>query len=172
MIAFYASDQDPNTQKLAVLLEQEGFQILRLGDDQLDLTMKDILQADTAGKSTATGPAFLYFDKEPHDAVFALQKKLHALNIPQPAMAVYTENNSTWTLRSLMQEVQREARYFARRDYLATLVHQVSRKEMEENPEFAKAVFMAYSLLQQDELPEDLLEMGIAFLEAAPKEQS
>lgn len=172
MIALYASLNDPQTETLKNVLKEEGFTVLPLGEDQLSLSMSDILNNAEAGKEPALGKPFLYFYQEDHGRIFALQKKLNAIGLPQPAMAVYTENNASWKLEDLMKEVQREARYFERRDYLASLLQTVSRKEMKENPEFAQAVMMAFGLLKQDELPEDLLEMAIAFLEAAPKEDA
>ena len=129
---------------------------LEIGDDVLQRPMKDICQSSQNLEGSHS--MFLYFIEENHQTVLALEKQL-GFSVSSKAMR--NENNENWKLIDLMKEIEEEANYFKKREYLYELVQKADFERMEKDAEYSQLVSASYGLFQQDEVPLEILEFAI-----------
>lgn len=159
IIVYYGKDidlQDPIQKALCAL----NIPYLEIGDDCLNIELKDIQQSSKDLKGTY--PLFMYFIDEEYETV----KKLSSLlNFPVPRKAMQNENNKQWTLKALMEEIEEEVEYFQVREQLYGLVQKADVKRMETDDEYAQLMAASYGLIEQEEASVDLLKFAIELIE-------
>lgn len=136
-------------------------------------TMEQIISEPVldGSKAGSTGLPFVYFVNEPVEKISAWQKEIEQEGLDLQAMAIATEENRSWTLRQLMDEVRREADYFRRRDYLAQRLSQVDRARFARDEDYRRCYLLAADLLREEELSEKMLDTAIAIIDSFSKEK-
>lgn len=163
MIICYA----PQSAKTDALLEElSGYSLLRAGKSHLSMTMDAIAAQNKPDFADPGSSSFLYWIDENPEAIFALQRKMKEKGMEECLMAVRTENNRSWKLADLLDEVSTEAAYFHKRDRIHDLLASFSMDVLMANPSLFNSARMAYALLKDDNAPADLLDTVIDYLEA------
>lgn len=169
MIVFYLGEDEASRPKYLELFKD--YPVLQIGREQIDMDMKDIIQLEQKdiGDITGDGESFLYWVDEEPKSVTDMQKVLHEHHLDIDAMAIETENNLNWKFSKLYDEVSKEAAYFKKRDKLMDLIMAADKTRLAKEENYQKCVMSCWSLLQQDECPERLLDLAIEMLDKANK---
>lgn len=169
MILVYPGTESKNIQKIKEILKD--YPIGWMGDEHKEQQMAVL--ADQAEKGSLENEhvqgmdvPFIYFAKVPVKEVGRIQKEMEEAGLPIHSMAIETENNRSFQLGTLMEEVDREAKYFQKRDELADLIMQADPARMEKDEDYFKCHLMAAGLLKEAELSEKMLDTAIGVLKS------
>jgi hypothetical protein len=166
MILFYEGNDPETAKKLKVFFEQEKLPVLLLAEEDLSKTMEQLLKkTDSTPASSYSRPAFLFYENLSRNEIEELEKKLNLANANIPYKAVATEHNASWPLAKLMDEVQKEAAYFQKREHLYDLIVAADRDKLESDEHYKTMMLMAYALLEEEQLEEDVLDIAIEAIE-------
>ena len=155
LIIYYGNELDKRDKMLKIVHAMQ-IPYLEIGDDVLQWPMKDI--CFSSKNLEGSHSMFLYFIEENHQTVLELEKQL-GFSVSNKAMR--NKNNENWKLIDLMEEIEEEANYFKKREYLYELVQNADFERMEKDEEYAQLVSASYGLFQQDEVPLEILEFAI-----------
>lgn len=146
----------------------KDYEIRLLNDEDLKTPMGNLLAADRsdgdAGSDCRRKAPFLYLSGLNRAQISKLQSDLESAGLPVRSMAVETPDNRAFTLEELMDEVEREAAYFEKRDELADLLMHADRARMQSDRDYFQCCMMAASLLQEEELSETMLDTALQIL--------
>lgn len=166
MIFIYPGTLMPRVKEIQKALA--GKQIAWLSPDMKHTPMKEIAAHPSfdLDKRAAKGIPFVFCAGEEIDEISRMQSALEAAHLPLHAMAIATNDNAEWTLGYLMEEVGKEAEYFARRDRLADLLKAADPQKMRMDEDYANCHMLALRLLQEDELSESMLDTALRVIES------
>lgn len=174
MILFYPGNLAHDPQALQALQKALNDQPVRyLSDDVLDHPLKDLTNPQT---QVSYNPAemvqdypFLLFSGYALDQVSKFQNLIEQAGLPIRAMAIETANNREMVLSELMAEVEREAKYFEKRDELADLLNGLDPDRLQADQDYFKCAMLAANLLRQDELSENMLDTALKIMHSFDK---
>jgi len=175
MILFYPGSlqADPEAMKRFEAITRKE-EVRCLCDEDLDRSLKEL----TGGKPIEYDPRkllqtmpFLYFSGYEIAEVSRLQNEIEKAGLPITAMAIATANNQEMLLKDLMEEVGREAAYFARREELASLLEHIDPVKLQANPDYFKCAMLAASLLKEEELSEKMLDTALTIMHSFESDQ-
>ena len=100
-------NKDDNREEILQLLS--GYSVIEIGDDCLNLSMKNIKKRKSKQ----------YDDNELFTFFYIVNEDIHHMpSLKMGHMAMETEINKKWKLKKLMKEVEEEARYYRIREQL------------------------------------------------------
>ena len=107
----------------------------------------------------------MFIDGDNVNEIKSLESILRDNNVKIERKAVKTKNNISWTLRALMDEVDEEFEYFKLRDHLYNLIMHPDKEKLKKDPDYLKLMSMAFSLLEDQNVGKDILEIAIKSIE-------
>lgn len=140
---------------------------IELGEKRLLQTMGSLVNLKKSDLDLmGEYPLFLYAVGETTETILNLEKEI-GFTIPRKAKS--NENNRKWKLIDLMKEIDEEAVYFEKREYLYDLIKKADSHRMETDIEYAKLMSAAYSLIEEGDAPISILEIAIEMVENQSK---
>ena len=175
MILFYPGSLQANPEAMkqfeAITRDEE---VRYLCDEVLDHPLKAL----TTGQPSAYDPQklslpmpFVYFSGYEIADVSRFQNEIEKAGLPIAAMAIATANNQEMLLKDLMEEVGREAAYFAKREELASLLEHIDPVKLQTNPDYFNCAMLAANLLKEEELSEKMLDTALSIMHSFESDQ-
>lgn len=170
MVVIYYGKQYALRDQVAEVLEQMHVPYVELGDEDLDRTLKELIQKE---ESTAClegeRDIFMYFSDVPVDTIEKIDDALKAKGIHIVHKAVKTDTNLGWKLSDLLDHIHAEASYFQKREKLRTLVSHPDPVLLSTNPKYRDLMVMGFELLEETDVPEKMYDTAIHLIETFPE---
>ena len=122
MILVYFKESSKQKDVVETILKDLNEEFKEVGDNHLDLVIANVFSSDEKPVSNKLYEDFLFLDTMQQDKIQILAKKLKEKGIQLGRVAVRTENNISWKLKDLMDEVEEEFQYFLLRDKLFDII--------------------------------------------------
>lgn len=146
MILVYLNEQD---KKLIDVLDANRFTYALIGDQQKDVTMKELLEHPE--QSNASGPTFMFLSGLDDKQQTWLSDALKENEVYIPRVAIETVYNIDWKLGDLLKEIEEEYQYFKTRDILYHLITNPDRERLASDKEYLKLMAYGLSLVEKQE---------------------
>ena len=137
-----------------------------LDDQDMDKTMSFLLSHTKKECHPSNKEAFMFLDGNDINEIKNLESILKQEAIDIPRKALKTKNNIDWLLGDLMKEVDEEYQYFKLKDDLRELVMNPNKEKLTQDPDYLKLMSMAFSLLEDDRVEKEILEIAIKTIES------
>lgn len=147
------------------VFKQIGIEINYIDDDDLENTLEKLLELPRKESKKGKREPFMFIDGDNVDEIKNLESILRDNNVKIERKAVKTKNNISWTLRALMDEVDEEFENFQLRDHLYNLIMHPDKEKLKKDPDYLKLMSMAFSLLEDQNVGKDILEIAIKSIE-------
>lgn len=141
---------------------QEEFK--EVGDNHLDLVISKVFSSEEKPVSNKLYEDFLFLDTMRQDKIQLFAKLLKEKGIRLGRVAVRTENNISWKLKDLMDEVEEEFQYFLLRDKLFEIVTHPDKERLDTDPEYLKQMSLVYAMLEDSNTKIDDLKAAYILL--------
>ena len=141
---------------------QEEFK--EVGDNHLDLVISKVFSSDEEPVENKLYEDFLFLDTMQQDTIQLFAKLLKEKGICLGRVAVRTENNISWKLKDLMDEVEEEFQYFLLRDKLFEFVTHPDKERLDADPEYLKQMSLVYAMLEDSNTKMDDLKAAYMLL--------
>lgn len=165
-ILIYLGQEKDKEEKLIKLLNTSDIEYSFIGDDDLSLKMSELLSKETKNSSKGEGHGFIYIDESDVEEIQKFDNLLKENNVDIPRKAIKTENNLSWTLGSLLKEVNDEYEYFCLKDEIHAIVMNPDREKLNTDGDYLRLMSMAFSLLEDDKAPKEVLEIALKALKS------
>lgn len=146
MILVYWNQEDKN---LLEVLEASQFVYRCIGDQQKDSTMRQLLEHPES--SETSGPTFLFLADMDQREQLRLADTLKENQLFIPRVAIKTEHNIDWTLRDLLEEIEREYHYFLAREDLYYLITHPDKERLASDKRYLRMMSYGMSVLEKEE---------------------
>ncbi|MBB5182013.1 DUF3783 domain-containing protein [Catenisphaera adipataccumulans] len=158
MVLVYLGD---GSRRIAPTIKQIGMTYRYIGAKALPRTMQEICAHPQM--SRCHGQPFLYFTIDEKRHLQTAADAFVKAGIELPLMAVQNADNSTWTLKELLQAVRRMDEIRRIRNELMDIVSHVDRRRLAADPAYLHRMALVYAVL--DSAP-DLTTLKICLQEA------
>ena len=135
-----------------------------VGDNHLDLVISKVFSSDEEPVENKLYEDFLFLDTMQQDKIQLFAKLLQEKGIRLGRVAVRTENNISWKLKDLMDEVEEEFQYFLLRDQLFEIVTHPDKERLDADPEYLKRMSLVYAMLEDSNTKMDDLKAAYMLL--------
>lgn len=137
-----------------------------LGVEDRNTSMDDLLKAPMHEVTDfGTGPVFMFLDGHGAKDLQAIGEALAAEGIHVSHKAMKTENNGSWPLGMLMDEVDQEDRWFKARSRLYQLLVTPDKDRLESDPAYMRLMASAYDLYERQDASLEELESAVRNIE-------
>lgn len=164
MILVYFKESSKQKDVVETILKDLNEEFKEVGDNHLDLVIANVFSSDEKPVSNKLYEDFLFLDTMQQDKIQILAKKLKEKGIQLGRVAVRTENNISWKLKDLMDEVEEEFQYFLLRDKLFDIISHPDKERLDKDPKYLKLMSFVYALLENSNTKMEDLRQAYAML--------
>lgn len=164
MILVYFKESSKQKDVVETILKDLNEEFKEVGDNHLDLVIANVFSSDEKPVSNKLYEDFLFLDTMQQDKIQILAKKLKEKGIQLGRVAVRTENNISWKLKDLMDEVEEEFQYFLLRDKLFDIISHPDKERLDKDPKYLKQMSFVYALLENSNTKMEDLRQAYAML--------
>lgn len=164
MILVYFKEGSKQKDVVETILKDLNEEFKEVGDNHLDLVIANVFSSDEKPVSNKLYEDFLFLDTMQQDKIQILAKKLKEKGIQLGRVAVRTENNISWKLKDLMDEVEEEFQYFLLRDKLFDIISHPDKERLDKDPKYLKQMSFVYALLENSNTKMEDLRQAYAML--------
>lgn len=164
MILVYFKESSKQKDVVETILKDLNEEFKEVGDNHLDLVIANVFSSDEKPVSNKLYEDFLFLDTMQQDKIQILAKKLKEKGIQLGRVAVRTENNISWKLKDLMDEVEEEFQYFLLRDKLFDIISHPDKERLDKDPKYLKLMSFVYTLLENSNTKMEDLRQAYAML--------
>lgn len=164
-VLIYLGTSNENKQIIEDIFNQIGVKISFIGDNDLDNTLKELLETSREEYKIGNRNPFMYIDGNDKNEIKNLESILRNNNVNIERQALKTKTNIGWTLRELMDEIDEEFEYFKLRDHLYHLIMNPDKEKIARDPDYLKLMSMAFSLLEDESVEKNIIEIAIKTIE-------
>lgn len=164
-VLIYLGKSDLKEELIENIFDQIGIEINYINDEDFENTLEKLLNMPKKGGKKGKRYPFMFIDGDNVDEIKNLESILKEKNVHIERKAVKTKNNIRWTLKELMDEVDEEFEYFKQRDRLYYLIMHPDKEKLAKDPDYLKLMSMAFSLLEDQNVDKDILEIAIKSIE-------
>lgn len=165
-VLIYLGEETDKEEQLIKILNISGIEYSFVGDDDLSIKMSELLSKRTKNGLQGKGHGFIYIDEADVKEIQKFDNLLKENNVDIPRKAIKTENNLSWTLGSLLKEVNEEYEYFCLKDEIHAIVMNPDREKLNTDGDYLRLMSMAFSLLEDDQAPKEVLEIALKALKS------
>ena len=148
MILVYFKEGSENREIVENILKDRNETFKEVGDNHLDLTVAQVFSSEEKSQSNREFEDFLFLDTMQPEQIQAFSKALKDQNVQIGRVALRTENNISWKLRTLMEEVDQEFQYFLIRDQLYQMVTHPDKGRLDNDPAYLRLMSTVYALIE------------------------
>lgn len=164
MILVYFKDGSQQKEIVEHVLKDLNEEFKEVGDNHLDLVISKVFSSDEEPVENKLYEDFLFLDTMQQDKIQLFAKLLQEKGIRLGRVAVRTENNISWKLKDLMDEVEEEFQYFLLRDQLFEIVTHPDKERLDADPEYLKRMSLVYAMLEDSNTKMDDLKAAYMLL--------
>lgn len=164
MILVYFKEGSKNKNIVEQLLKKYGEEFKEVGDNHLEQTLVQVFSNQDEAVSNQKYEDFLFLDTMKPETIQQFARELNQKGVHIGRVAVRTENNVSWKLGDLMEEVDQEFRYFLLRDRLYELVSHPDKERLEKDPSYLKLMSSIYALIEDPKTPYEDLKRALVIL--------
>ncbi len=164
MILVYFKEGSKQKDVVETILKDLNEEFKEVGDNHLDLVIANVFSSDEKPVSNKLYEDFLFLDTMQQDKIQLLAKRLKEKGIQLGRVAVRTENNISWKLKDLMDEVEEEFQYFLLRDKLFDIISHPDKERLDKDPKYLKLMSFVYALLENSNTKMEDLRQAYAML--------
>ena len=170
MVLIYYGKDTALKEKINTVLDRMHVNYIELGQNDLSKKLKDLVQKEEhALDLEGNSQIFMYFYDEKVDTITKIDNALKEEGIFVRHKAVTTPTNLEWTLQELISHIEAEASYFQKREKLRSLVSNPDLVKFSQYPKYRNLMSMCYELLEENDVPEKMLDTAIALIEHYPE---
>ena len=170
MILVYFKEGSQQKEIVEHVLKDLNEEFKEVGDNQLDLVISKVFSSDEEPVENKLYEDFLFLDTMQQDKIQLFAKLLQEKGIRLGRVAVRTENNISWKLKDLMDEVEEEFQYFLLRDKLFEFVTHPDKERLDADPEYLKQMSLVYAMLEDSNTKMD--DLKAAYILLTKKEET
>lgn len=164
MILVYFKEGSQQKEIVEHVLKDLNEEFKEVGDNHLDLVISKVFSSDEEPVENKLYEDFLFLDTMQQDKIQLFAKLLQEKGIRLGRVAVRTENNISWKLKDLMDEVEEEFQYFLLRDQLFEIVTHPDKERLDAHPEYLKRMSLVYAMLEDSNTKMDDLKAAYMLL--------
>lgn len=164
MILVYFKEGSKQKETVESILKEMQEEFKEVGDNHLDLLLSEVFSSEEPPKSNQEFEDFLFLDTMQPQDIQNFSMRLKEKKIRMGRVAVRTENNISWKLRDLMEEVEQEFQYFLLRDQLYELVMHPDKERLEKDPAYMRLMSSVYALIEDSNTKYEDLQRVFAIL--------
>ncbi len=165
MILVYLKDDSSHKEEILSTLKKYEPDYKVVGDNHLDQVITSIFSSEEKPKQSQEFEDFLFLDTMKPEAVQQFSKELIQKGIRLGRVAVRTENNVSWTLRTLMEEVEEEFQFFQLREKLYDVILHPDKDRLQKDAHYMHLMSETYALLENRTATKKDLEQAWSLLE-------
>lgn len=161
MILIYGGNKETHVKVAKQFLKDR--MIRDLNDALLNNTMGQLIDPSSE-LDFSTSPTqeydevFIYFTEDERDQIIPLFHHFEQQGLDHPVAAVQTPNNLKMTLKEELADLMAEELYFKKRNRLVEFVENAQAKRIEKDGAYREFVMFVFNMLQQDQMPEEILD--------------
>lgn len=143
-----------------------GIEKKDLGKEDLKTAMGELIKAPKKEVTDfGTGPLFMYLDGHGARDLQRIGEVLAKENIHVSHKAMKTENNQSWPLEVLMDEIDKEDRWYKARSRLYQLLVTPDKDRLDKDPDYMRLMSAAYDLYDRQDASVEELEEAVKAIE-------
>lgn len=155
--------KDVDAKALIEIFENSKISYSLVNDTHLNKRIGSLLNEENKEIDKGMYYSFLLFD-EVNEKMDTLRNQMKEQSIYIPRIAVQTEYNIHWTLKELMDEVDREVEYFKYKELVIKKLKNPNRNRMEKDMEYIRTITLSIPRVQKDDMSLDEMKALYKYL--------
>ena len=168
MILLYGGNKDTYVAIAKQFLKDRT--IRHVNDSMLNYTIGQLIDPNSdleffASPTQMYDEMIIYFTEDEREQIIPLFHHFEQQGLAHPVAAIETPNNLKMTLKEELEDLLAEEQYFKKRNRLVEFLENVNSKRLEQDGQYREFVMLVFSLLQQEQLPEKVVDEMIQIMD-------